>query len=369
MILRTAPSRAATCLLCQWRSFSVSYRRPANKTPKPPPAAAPVAAPPNTTSSPAATPAAKAASPAAEDAPKDTGPLAFAPRAYGPSVKEFTPTALTRPIGMHSPPSAGENTGIDPRSLKQRRDDFVDYKKHLAKREQLKSKLARPYFRDWSNMQFHKGKTFLAPPRPFKADLSLYFPNLHGRTLSKAPGADAADTTPVLEGRASVVTVFSSLWAENQARTFTLPEANPALHAALASAGGRAQLVRVNVEEDVFKAWLVRLFMGSLRRKTAPEDWGRYFLVSRGISNEIRESIGVLNSKVGYTYLVDHECRIRWAGSGNAEPGEREGLVKSLYRLLDEMAREGVGANYVRKPVIAAAAAAVAAKRGVAGAA
>jgi ATPase complex subunit ATP10 len=215
-----------------------------------------------------------------------------------------------------------------------------------------KHKISRPYFRDWRNLQFHEGKTFLSPPRPFRADLSLYFPNLHGRTLAKSgPSAKAADTTPLLEGRASVVSIFSSLWAENQAKTFTSPEQNPALHEVLQASGGRAQLVQVNVEEDILKAWLIRLFMGSLRRRVGKENWDKYFLVRRGITDEIREAIGVLNSRVGYTYLVDHQCRIRWAGSGNAEPEEREGLVKGVQRILSEMEKEGVGEHFVRKMV------------------
>lgn len=214
-----------------------------------------------------------------------------------------------------------------------------------------KSKISRPYFRDWRNLQFHKGKTFLAPPRPFRADLSLYFPNLHGRTLAKTPAAKAADTTPLLEGRASVVTVFSSMWAEEQARSFTGERENPALHELLRASAGRAQLVQVNVEEGLLKAWLVRLFFGSLRRRVGRDNWDKYFLVRKGISDEIRESIGLLNSKVGYTYLVDHQCRIRWAGSGPAQPEEKEGLVKGVQRVLDEMKQEGVGEHYVRKIV------------------
>jgi ATPase complex subunit ATP10 len=211
--------------------------------------------------------------------------------------------------------------------------------------------MARPYFRDWVNLQFYEGKTFLAPPRLFRADLSLYFPNLHGRTLAKTPAAKSADTTPLLEGRASVVTIFSSMWAEQQARTFTGAKENPALHELLGASAGRAQLVQVNVEQDMLKAWLIRLFLGSLRRRVGKENWDKYFLVRKGITDEIRESIGLLNSKVGYTYLVDHQCRIRWAGSGPAEPGEREGLVKGLQRILEEMSKQGVGEHYTMKPV------------------
>ncbi|KAK3693855.1 ATP10 protein-domain-containing protein [Podospora appendiculata] len=357
MITRTN-ARAASCLACQWRSFSVSYRRFAAEKPSPSPSTPP--APPSSSESktPPAPKAIEAGSSTADAAKqtlpaKPAGPLAHAPRAYGDKLEEFTPTPLWRPIGMNAPPSAGENTGIDHRTLKQRRDDFVDYDKHIARRQELKSKMARPYFRDWRNMQFHKGKTFLSPPRPFKADLSLYFPNLHGRTLDRAtPASKAADTTPVLQGRASVVTVFSSMWAENQVKSFTDAARNPALHALLGASGGRAQLVQVNVEEDTLKAWLIRLFEFSLRRRIAKPDWGKYFLVRRGITDEIRESIGLLNSKVGYTYLVDHQCRIRWAGSGLAEPKERESLVKGVQRVLDEMAKENVGQTLVRKPVV-----------------
>jgi ATPase complex subunit ATP10 len=94
----------AACLLCQWRSFSTAYRRlDEKKAPTPP------------------TPS----------------PLDDAPRAYGKAVSEFTPKPLNRPIGLPNPPGAGENVGIDTRTWKQRRDDFVDYDKHLERRKQL----------------------------------------------------------------------------------------------------------------------------------------------------------------------------------------------------------------------------------------
>jgi ATPase complex subunit ATP10 len=38
---------------------------------------------------------------------------------------------------MNYPPSAGENTGVDKRTLKERHADFTNYEKHLKRREEL----------------------------------------------------------------------------------------------------------------------------------------------------------------------------------------------------------------------------------------
>lgn len=181
----------------------------------------------------------------------------------------------------------------------------------------------------------HKGKSFLAPPGLFKSEKALYFPNFYGQTLLK--DKLHRDTTLLLEDQISVVSVFSSAWAENQAATFASQKNNPELHEVVKNSGGLAQMVQINVEENALKAMIVRLFMPSLRKRLGVDNWGRYFLVRKGISDEIRDAVGLLNSKVGYTYLLDGECKIRWAGSGPCEGGEKEGLVKGTKRLIEEL--------------------------------
>jgi mitochondrial ATPase complex subunit ATP10 len=189
-------------------------------------------------------------------------------------------------------------------------------------------------------MRHHKGKSFIAPPRLFKSDKALYFPNMCGEVLVKKGGIH--DTTPVLEGKISVVSIFSSVWAERQAASFVSERNNPDLHQVMKENNGLAQMVQINMEDNSMKAMMIRLFKWSLRKRIGEANWGQYFLVTRGITDEIKDAIGLLNSKVGYTYLLDGNCKIRWAGSGICEGDEKEGLVKGTRRLIKE-AKEQMG--------------------------
>jgi len=198
----------------------------------------------------------------------------------------------------------------------------------------MKDLYEKNYFRDIGNLgKIHKGKSILAPSTPFRANLALYFPNLQGVTLESR--GQARDTTPVLQGKVSVVSLMNTEWAKEQCESFVGGTVNPALHDLLAKEG-LAQQVEISVEENWLKASMIRLFMPRLRRLYDKDMHGRYFLIRQGLDDHIREALGVWNGKVGYVFLLDGHCRVRWAANGPAREDERLSLVNCLRRLVEE---------------------------------
>lgn len=149
-------------------------------------------------------------------------------------------------------------------------------------------------------------------------------------------GGLGRDTCTAMAGRVSVVSIVSNTWAQHQVESFVAPRANAELERVLRESGDMAQRVDVNVEENALKWWLLQFFASNLRRKKSLEEQGRYFMVRRGLSEVMKEALGLLNDKVGYVYLVDTECKIRWAGSAIAKGYEKESMVRGLRRLVQE---------------------------------
>ena len=195
--------------------------------------------------------------------------------------------------------------------------------------------LATPYFRDWNRMKHHDGKTFIAPDRLLKADTARYMPNMQGYTLARSWSYH--DTTIVLRGKISILSIASGNWAQQQVATFLGEKENPAVAPLIEELRPLGlQRVWINFEKDYFKAMLVRLFLPWARRALyKKEDWARSFVMRKGVDRELLEEFGMTNTKVGHVFLVDRNCKIRWAGNGQASDEEKISLAKLVRRLVE----------------------------------
>ena len=125
--------------------------------------------------------------------------------------------------------------------------------------------------------------------------------------------------------------------------SFISKKSNPTLHNLLQSFPNKLQRGHINVQVDAGRAWLQSLWAYKLRGMYPEEEWSRFWSVKaaqdvqRGLTDEIRDAMGYLNTHVGYVYLLDEDCKIRWAGSGEAWPGEVDNLNMGIKRLLSEL--------------------------------
>lgn len=99
------------------------------------------------------------------------------------------------------------------------------------------------------------------------------------------------------------------------------------------------QYVQVNLQENLLKAFLVNLFIKSLRRVT-PEELHPTYLVSSQNMEYVREALGMTNSRVGYVFLIDEGLKIRWGGCADATEAETRSLESCTGVLLKRLERK-----------------------------
>ncbi|EDP45146.1 hypothetical protein MGL_0135 [Malassezia globosa CBS 7966] len=134
----------------------------------------------------------------------------------------------------------------------------------------------------------------------------------------------------MLMGRVSIVAIVTSKVSEEHTRSF-YEAAYERFHTY-----PHFQLVQINLQENSLKAYLISLFLSSLRSQVAPKLQSTYLLSQQSL-DMVREPMGLHNKHVGYTYLVGPDGKIRWAGSAFAEPDEARTLVACTGVLLDRM--------------------------------
>lgn len=233
---------------------------------------------------------------------------------------------IDRPLGVED--LVGTNR--DSRTTVQKIKDFVDYDKNLQRRQEIKTELATSRFTPMRRFGDVNGKFWQFPAAYSRAERSLYLPNITGITLVNK--SDKASLTDVCRGNVSIVRLFSNTIADKQTLSY-FPED------AFNIKENGFQVVHVNGVENYAKELLVRLAMSGIRKQfNDPLRWSRYIIARSSLTKEIRASLMAENVFGGYIYLVDRNCKIRWAACGEATPQERGNLWRYVKLLQNEKA-------------------------------
>lgn len=239
---------------------------------------------------------------------------------------------LNRPIGQTEPPSVTDNTGIDHRTREQKKADFVNYDRHLQRRKEMTEEISKSQYQDVYNFRDTKGKMFVAPAAYFRKDKALYMPNFVGRTIKESDGSEYRPTTGVLSGKISIVRIFTSIVGEEQTRSYFNDEYTPYT---IPESG--FQVVNINLPDNFATEFLVRWYAGKIRETIPdPSRHSRYFIARKGVTKEMRDSLNMENKYAGYIFLVDKQCKIRWAACGTASDEEKASLWKFVAALKRE---------------------------------
>ncbi|KAI9628692.1 hypothetical protein H4Q26_017986 [Puccinia striiformis f. sp. tritici PST-130] len=244
------------------------------------------------------------------------------------------PPYLPRPLGVVDPPSTR------PPTEEEKLAKLVDERARLQERKHLSiNRFPSIPQRNPSELKYnctqpqniflrHNGnKLWTAPPSLIQDQRALYFPNISGVALTNK---EIKHTTDIFTGKVSLLAVESTRMSEEHTRSFY---AEPFR---VMSEENNLQLVRLNVQENPLKSWLVSLFISNLRKTVPPKHHPGYILTNQSLEY-VREPLGMVNKLLGYVYLVDWNKKVRWAGCGFSNADEVSALFSGTRTLLKRL--------------------------------
>ncbi|KAK1231455.1 Mitochondrial ATPase complex subunit atp10 [Marasmius sp. AFHP31] len=234
---------------------------------------------------------------------------------------------LSKPLGVTERPSTQRNSTFQ--RIKQKLTDdetIARERKHLVKEIATKG-----YFHDLTMTKKHGGKTWIAPKVLIREDRALYMPDISGTSLETGSNSEK-HTTTMCFGRITALSLLSTRISELHSAAFTSPTLQRyASHPLF-------QHIQINTQSNALKSFLVRLLTRSLR-SSIPKEQHPFYLLSSQNLEYLREPLGINNDRVGYVYLIDENCKVRWAGCADATAEEAKALevcTGILLRRLDE---------------------------------
>ncbi|ODV58985.1 Atp10p ASCRUDRAFT_27776, partial [Ascoidea rubescens DSM 1968] len=265
------------------------------------------------------------------------------------SIKDSTPgqfkvLAVDKPIGQIKAPKIEENKKLENLTVNQ----FFDKDKKKLEREDIMKEIKNSEIYDLHVFRKTNGKIFKSPISYFKREKALYFPNIYGESLSNQDVC----TTSLLKGQISIVRVYSSVIGDEVTQTyFRFINENEnskndtflnksTYETVFKNEYPNCQIVDLSIYNSALKKLLINLINKRIIKKSLPEErWNKYLLVNKkNFTTAIAADLWLKNFVTGYIYLVDDECKIRYACCGNPSDGEYKSLWKAVKGLENELA-------------------------------
>jgi ATPase complex subunit ATP10 len=203
----------------------------------------------------------------------------------------------------------------------------MDQDTRMAHRRHLIKEASKGYFNDLNATRRNGGKTWVAPSVMIREDKALYFPNVTGVNLDQS---EKRDTAVMCSGRVSVIAMLSTAMSEVHAKGFVEPtlqryRSHPSF-----------QYIQINLQENILKSLVVKMFTSRLKQ-AVPPDLQSTYLVSTQNMEYVREPLGMINTKIGYVYLVDEALKLRWGACADATAEEAQALLSCTGVLLNRL--------------------------------
>ncbi|SAM05493.1 hypothetical protein [Absidia glauca] len=221
-------------------------------------------------------------------------------------------------VGARDPPVVDKHTWLQRKKQKLR--DFTDYEKafaaHAAERRHLVEEATKSYFADVHEMRKHGGKMYYASNKLTKPEKAGYMPDFEGSNVNR----EKVHTTEKLLGKISLMSFVYAKYGEPHVNSFVEP-----FLAKFKGTDG-VQCIELNVQENILKQLVLKAFIPSIRKNLADDRKDNYTFLFKDIT-KTRKMLDMTNQYIGYVFLVDEDCKIRWTAHGDATEEELANML------------------------------------------
>ncbi|KAG0281001.1 Mitochondrial ATPase complex subunit atp10 [Linnemannia gamsii] len=159
-------------------------------------------------------------------------------------------------------------------------------------------------------------------------------PNIIGTSLKTSEPVELVD---LLRGKISLVAISGTRFGEEHIESYMTPFLKR-WPMTVANNSSKVQLVELNIQENPLKAGLVRMMVPFVKKTIPEERHANYVLHYKSIKH-LKDPLSMQNSYLGYVFLVDSNCKIRWGAHGPATEAEVKTLLESVQKLSERGGR------------------------------